>query len=92
MLSLEDIIGLCDCTREEIDAIAMHEHVPEAIASEMADYLIHCPDGVTRIRRIIIEDIEIARNKGHDEQVKKLNDVLVHFIATHPEHKAELSS
>ena len=88
MLSLDDIMGLCECTEEEIDAIAMHEHVPEAIASEMAAYLIHSSDGVTRIRKIIIDDIETARNKGHDEQAKKLNDVLKHFIATHPDYSA----
>jgi len=92
MLSLDDILGLCDCSEEEVEAIAMHEHVPDAIASEMADYLVHSPDGIMRIRRIIIDDIETARNKGHDEQVKKLNDVLIHFIASHPDYKAKIST
>ena len=87
MLSLEDIIGMCECSREEIEAIAIHEHVPDAIASEMAEYLIHCPDGVVKIRRIILDDIECARNRGQDEQVQKLNDVLTHFIARHPEYQ-----
>lgn len=86
MLSLDDIIGMCDCTKEEIEAIAMHEHVPDAIASELAAYLIHCPDGVPRIRKIILEDIEYARSRGDEEQAKKLNDVLIHFIATHPDY------
>jgi len=88
MLSLDDIMGLCDCTEEEIDAIAMHEHVPEAIASELAAYLIHSPGGVPRIRRIIIDDIEMARKHGHEEEGKKLNEVLKHFIATHPDYSA----
>ena len=64
MLSLDDLMGMCDCTEEEIEAIAIHEHVPDAVASEMAAYLIHCPDGVPRIRKIIVEDIEEARSKG----------------------------
>ena len=61
MLSLIDIMGMCECTEEEIEAIAMHESVPDAIASEMAAYLINCPDGVSKIRKIIVEDIEFAR-------------------------------
>ena len=89
MLSLDDIIGMCDCTKEEIEAIAMHEHEPDAIASELAAYLIHCPDGVPRIRKIIVEDIEYARSRGDEEQARKLNDVLVHFIATHPDYPAD---
>lgn len=89
MLSLDDIIGMCDCTREEIEAIAMHEHVPDAVASELAAYLIHCPDGVPRIRKIIVEDIEYARRRGNEAQVKKLNEVLVHFVATHPEYSEQ---
>lgn len=91
MLSLDDIIGMCDCTKEEIEAIAMHEHVPDAIASEMAAYLIHCPDGVPRIRKIIVEDIEYARSRGNEEQAQKLNDVLIHFVATHPDYPNQAS-
>ena len=86
MLSLDDLMGMCDCTEEEIEAIAIHERVPDAVASEMAAYLIHCPDGVPRIRKIIIDDIALARIKGNDEQAEKLNDVLLHFIASHPEY------
>lgn len=89
MLSLDDIMGMCECTEDEIAAIAMHEHVPDAIASELAAYLIHSDDGVRKIKRIIIEDIEIAKARGHDDQVQKLNNVLLHFIATHPDYIAK---
>ena len=86
MLNIYDIIGMCGCTEEEIDAIAMHEHVPDAVASEMANYLINSPDGVPRIRKIIIEDIEMAEKLGHTEQIKKLKDVLKHFVASHRDY------
>ena len=92
MLSLEDLIGMCECTEEEIEAIAMHEKVPDAIASELAAYLIHSPDGVPRIRKIIIEDFQFARSKGHQEQVEKLKKVLMHFIANHPDYSREVSA
>ena len=84
MLSIDDIIGMCECTEEEIAAVAMHEHIPDAVASELADYIIHSPGGVPKIRKIIIEDIEMAKKEGHTDQVEKLNEVLKHFIATHP--------
>ena len=87
MLSLEDIMGMCECSREEIEAIAIHEHLPDAIASEMAEYLIRCPDGVLKIRRIILDDIEHARTRGRHDQAEKLNDVLLHFVARHPEYQ-----
>ena len=84
MLNLQDIIGMCDCTEEEIAAVSMHEHVPEAVASELANYIIHSKDGVPKLRRIIKDDIEEAQRKGHTEQVAQLKEVLKHFIATHP--------
>ena len=87
MLSLEDIMGMCDCSREEIEAIAMHEHLPDAVASEMSEYLIRCPDGVLKIKRIILDDIEYARNKGHHAEAEKLNEVLMHFVARHPDYR-----
>ncbi len=91
MLSLVDIMDMCECTEDEIEAIAMHEHVPDAIASEMASYLINSDDGVPKIKKIIIEDIEHARALGNQEQVEKLNQVLIHFVATHPEYPGKLN-
>ena len=92
MLSLDDIIGMCDCTEEEIEAVAIHEHIPEAVAAELANYIIHTDDGVPKLRKIIIEDIEEARCKGHEDQVKHLNEVLKHFIAAHPEDRTTAST
>ena len=57
MLGLQDIIGMCACTEEEIRAVAMHENIPDAIAAELADYLVTGDDGVPKIRGIIVDDI-----------------------------------
>jgi hypothetical protein len=77
---------MCDFTAEEIEAIAEHEHIPEMLAIEMAEYWIHTPGGLPRIRRIILEDIEHARAGHEPEKVQRLEMVLKYFIATHPEH------
>ena len=87
MLTLDDILGVCECTEEEIEAIAMHEHVPTAVAAELSEYLIHCDDGIPRIKKIILEDIEEARAYGHHEQAERLNQVLAHFVVNHPEYE-----
>ena len=85
MLTYTDCIEMCDFTSEEIEAIAEHEHIPEMLAIEMAEYLIHTPGGVPRIRRIILDDIDRARSHHEPEKVHRLEMVLKYFIATHPE-------
>lgn len=90
MLTLQDCIGICELTEEEIKAIAQHEHVPEIIAAELGEYLIHAENGVPHIKRIIVEDIEEARAHGHEGDVERLKIVLKHFIATHPERQQVL--
>lgn len=85
MLTYEDCLGMCDFSEEEIEAIALHEHIPEIIAIELAEYLIHTDDGQPRIRRMIFEDIAHMRATGNTRRAEQLELVLKHFIATHPE-------
>lgn len=85
MLTYEDCVGLGHFTAEELDAIAEHEHAPDIIAVEIAEYLIQDADGVRKIRRIILDDISAALDRGHTDRADKLRMVLAHFIATHPE-------
>lgn len=86
MLTLEDCLGICELTEEEIRAIAQHEHIPEIIAAELAEYLVHEPDGTVKIKRIILDDIENEEKRGNTRKVENLRLVLAHFIATHPEY------
>ncbi|MCU7817034.1 MAG: hypothetical protein KZQ81_18015 [Candidatus Thiodiazotropha sp. (ex Rostrolucina anterorostrata)] len=53
MLTYEDCVGMCDLTDEEVDAIAEHEHIPNIVAAELGNYLIHEESGILMIRRII---------------------------------------
>jgi len=85
MLTYEDCIGLSDLTEEEVEAIAEHEHIPEIVAAELGSYLVHTDDGVPKIRRIILEDIELAEKKGDAKHVITLKLVLKHFVDTHPQ-------
>ena len=54
MITLEDCIGLCGLTEEEVLAIAEHEHLPEIAATALAEYLLSlrvCPDTLGRITK-----------------------------------------
>src|SRR5690348_13208960 len=80
VLNLEDCIALSDLLPDEVDAIAVHEHLPEIIAAELGCYLVHCADGRQAIRAIIRDDIATARARGDVRRAAELKLVLRHFI------------
>lgn len=84
MLTYQDCVELSDLTEEEIEAIAQHEHLPEMAALELGSYLVHTEEGIPMIKRIILDDIEDARRRGHDQKALQLKLVLKHFVDTHP--------
>lgn len=83
MLTRDDCIALCELTAEEVAAIAEHEHIPEIVAAELGNYLVHTPEGEARIERMIVEDIEHARAHGDFSHMARLVAVLRHFIDEH---------
>lgn len=83
MLTINDCIELSELTEDEILAIAEHEHVPEIVAAEMGHYMIHTPDGEKRIKRMIADDIEAARERGDLQHAAILRCALQHFLKTH---------
>jgi hypothetical protein len=88
MLTFEDCLGLCELTEDEVDAIVEHEHLPELLALELGNYLIHTASGERRVSRMILEDIEEARQRGDLKHAAKLKLVLAHFVETHPNASA----
>ena len=85
MLTLEDCIGLCGLTEEEVLAIAEHEHVPEIAATALAQYLLSQEHGAETVRDMIVDDIRGSQVRGDKEHVLALLHVLHHFLKTHPE-------
>ncbi len=84
MLTLEDCIGLCDLSEDEVLAIARHEHIPEIAAVELGNYLVHSPDGELCIRGMIRDDIAWATASGNRDRALALKLVLRNFIVNHP--------
>ena len=83
MLTLQDCIELSELSEDEILAIAEHEHIPEMLAVEMGNYLVHSPSGENRIKRMIVDDIDHARAQGNLKHVAMLKRVLKHYVAEH---------
>ncbi len=83
MLTFEDCLALCELTEDEVDAIAEHEQLSETVAVELGSYLIHGPDGHLRIQRMIIDDIQTARQRGDLARAAHLKRTLRQFIETH---------
>src|SRR3974390_2539874 len=85
MISLEDCIGLCGLTEEEVLALAEHEHLPEIAATALAQYLMSQGHGSDKVRDMIIDDIRQAEIAGNKQHLLVLLHVLHHFLVTHPE-------
>ncbi len=86
MLTFDDCLSQCHLTEDEILAISVHEHIPHIAALELAEYLVHSPDGRLRIKAMILDDIERTTQKGQSEEALKYKAILKHFIDTHPEN------
>ena len=85
MLTYKDCLGMCDFNEDEIVAVAEHEHLPQFVAIAYAEYLIHTDEGVPMLKRIIIDDIAAAQRQCNAEKVGHLQQVLRHFVMTHPQ-------
>jgi len=86
MITLEDCVGFCGLTEEEVLAIAEHEHLPEIAATALAQYLLSQEHGAAKVRDMIVDDIRQAQRSGaNKEKTLTLLHVLHHFLKMHPE-------
>jgi hypothetical protein len=89
VISLEDMVALSGLEPDEILAIAAHEHIPEACACGIGQYLANSARGRTIIRQMIIDDIRAARAHGDRPQLLHLLHVLHHFLHRHSDARPE---
>ncbi len=83
MLSLTDCLDLCDLRKEEIDAIAEHEHIPVIVAAELGCELVKTPSGVSVVESMMLDNISHAREHGHFQHAAELTSIYQRF---HNEH------
>ena len=80
MISLDDCIDMCGLDRNEVAAIAKHEHIPEVAAAALANYLLHHDGGETEIRQMMSDDLSVALSEGRLQQASELLMALREFI------------
>jgi len=87
MLSLTDCLDFCDLRKEEIEAIAEHEHIPLIIAAELGCELVRTPMGVSLLEDMFLDNIHHAQELGHLQHAARLNVVYQRFYQEH--HNAQ---
>ena len=70
MITLEDCIGLCGLTEEEVLALAEHEHLSEIAATALAQYLLSQEHGSEKVRDMIVDDMRKAQFDGNKRCVE----------------------
>jgi hypothetical protein len=83
-VTYEDCLGMLDLEADEVEAVAQHEHIAMTVAVELADYLLHEPGGVPKLKHMIVDDLAVARAAGNTARVAELETILRHFVQTHP--------
>src|SRR5918993_5756840 len=79
MVDYESALAIANLTQEEVDAIAHHEDMTAFAAMEMGNYLCETPRGERRLKRIILDEIDAARERGDHAAAAKLRLVVKHF-------------
>lgn len=85
MITLDDIEDITDLTRDEIAALAEHEHVGLMTATLLGDYLMHQHHGPARVQQMICDDIRTALHKGDLPHARGLFATLRDYMTEHPE-------
>lgn len=85
MINLDDILDMSCLTREEIAAVAEHEHLGRARAAALAEYLMHLPKGPQAVQKMICEDIRAALHRDDLAHARDLWATLGEFVKSHPE-------
>lgn len=88
MLTLKDCVELSELSEDEVHLIAEHEHIPEIVAAELGNELLHSADGVTTIKAYLRDCVEHARRSGDPARAEALHAIYCRFDASHPTPKA----
>jgi CII-binding regulator of phage lambda lysogenization HflD len=84
MISLEDLIGFCDLTPDEVQVVAEHEHVSPATAAVLGNYLLQSQSGCEQIRAMLMDEIRTAVRQHDVPHARQLVSMLRHFLHEHP--------
>lgn len=85
MISPDDIADMTCLTRDEIAALAEHEHMTDTSAALLGDYMMQQHKGPQEVQQMICDDIRAALHADDLDHARALFGTLRRFIADHPE-------
>jgi hypothetical protein len=85
VIALEDCLGLCDLSPDQVRAISEHEHVPEILAAALGTDLLRSESGPETIRDMFMDDLRRAVRRRDVAGARNLVGTLRHFLHDHPE-------
>lgn len=68
MLSLIDCIAFSGLTRDQLDALACHEHLPLIVVAEWAETTLESEGGRAVVESILAEEVRFAAIHHRDRQ------------------------
>jgi hypothetical protein len=89
MISLADLIGFCDLTPDEVQAIAEHENIAETTAVMLGCHLLQSERGCEQIRdmlvdNMLVDNMRAAVRQRNVPRARHLVATLRHFLHEHP--------
>jgi len=84
MVYFDECLDSRDLGVEAIEAIAAHEHVPSAVAAELAAELLRTPEGLRCLGSMLLDNVGEALLRGQSERAEHLACVYRRFHASHP--------
>lgn len=85
MINLNDMEDMCCLTRDEIAAVADHEHITLAAAVSEVETLMHAHGGPQQVQEMLCDDIRTALHADDVAQARRLFAILRGYVTAHPE-------
>jgi hypothetical protein len=84
MLSLDECIGMCGLSEEEVAVVADHEQLPTLVAAELASSLVDTPRGVHRLHQMFMDALSRQAERPDRDRERALSQVYAGFRARYP--------
>ena len=83
MLGLQDCIGFSGLSEAHLEALAIHEHLPMAVAADLAECMMETTDGVSRLALILADEVTHSHKRGDFSQESLFHKELCQFVSSH---------
>ena len=84
MINDSDILDMCCLTRDQVQALAAHDHTDPVSTAEHAEYLMHLHHGPQEVQKSLCSDIAQALHQHDLSRARALFATLRDFVAQHP--------